>query len=85
VYGALVVASYAYRARTVLEQKVAALAAWLARRPAVVEAALELMRREGLETTEAGYARACRLTMSSRRSIKNAAESLLNPAGRRRA
>jgi AmiR/NasT family two-component response regulator len=85
VYGALVIASHAYATQCHLEQEVAALKSRLSRRPAVVEAVVALMQRDGIDTSAAAYARLRRLAMSSQRSIEDAAEDLLRPAGRRRA
>jgi len=85
VYSALVIASHAHAAQSRLEQAVASLRSRLSRRPAVLQAVLELMRREGIETSEAAYARLRRLAMASQRSIEDTADDLLRPDGRRRA
>ena len=85
VYGALVIASHTYAERFQLEGEVATLRSRLARRQAVAEAVVTLMRRDGIATTDAAYARLRKLAMASQRSIEDTADDVLRPVGRRRA
>lgn len=76
VYSALLIAGHAFAARKALESEVGDLRERLRRRPVVARAVIEIMRNERVDES-AAFRRLGQLAMESRRTIEDAAETLI--------